>query len=81
MFIVPVIVCLPLSGAICVVLDVIERLGSLVHHQAKRVGQVTAGSIRVPGGIDDINLSLNLEQNIFEAHEVGPEGSHKWADL
>ena len=61
---VPVLACLPLSRAICVVLDVIEGLRSLVHHQTNRVGKVAACALRVPRGVDHVNLSLDLYQAV-----------------
>merc|ERR1711936_776314 len=62
-----------MSASYLVVITHFNSLGSLVHHQAKRVGQVTAGSIRVPGGIDDVDLSLNLRVAIS-----GLADDHPW---
>ena len=51
---------LPLVRTRRVVLHVVERLGSLVHHQSDAVGQPGAVAVCVPGGVDHVYLGLDL---------------------
>jgi len=78
----------PLVRAAHVVLNVLQRLGALVHHQPDGVRHVVAVALVVPGGVDDVDLCLDLGvavggladddawrkllQLADEVHHVGP---------
>merc|ERR1719347_256537 len=51
---------LPLGGSCSVVLDILESLAALVHHQTDRICQPSGIAPHLPAGIDNVYFSLNL---------------------